>query len=96
MADRRYFLSAVGFLSLYRIGLDVVPGGSDHNIAEGEICDFCNFEKLLLIIRGDPDRHYPIASFWHGEEGRGTTEDCKISLGVGRSTTYLVWNDFWK
>lgn len=41
---------AVGFLGLYRIGPYVVPSGYDHHIAEGEICDFCNFEKPLLII----------------------------------------------
>lgn len=50
MADCRYFLLAVGFLGLYRVGPDVVPSGYDHHIAEGEICDFCNFEKPLLII----------------------------------------------
>jgi hypothetical protein len=50
----------------------------------------------ILFVRGNADCHDPVASFWHGWEGRCSTEDCKISLGVGRSATYLVWDDFRK
>ena len=71
---------AVGFLGLSWIGLNEVPHRPDHHITQGDISFVGNGLEYVLFVRGNADCHDPVASFWHGREGRCSTEGCKISF----------------
>lgn len=75
------------------MGLDEVAHRTNNHVTESDIGLICNGLKEVFFVRGNADCHYPVAFLWHGRRVEVVQKIAKYLLGVGRSTTYPVWED---